>query len=60
MPACDSQQWIAYAMLNGPQGSSYERKSNHPLTRVAGPSIDKGFQDAGAELGVFLVGQVQI
>ena len=59
MPAYDSQQWIAYAMLNGPQGSNYERKSNHPLTRAAGLFIDKGPQGAGAELGIFLV-QVQI
>jgi hypothetical protein len=59
VPACDSQLWIAYAMLNGPQGSNYERKSNHPLTRVAGLFIDMGSSDARAELGVFLV-QVQI
>ncbi|KAF2997645.1 hypothetical protein E8E13_005084 [Curvularia kusanoi] len=55
MPARDSQLWMAYAMLNGPQGSNYERKSNHPLTSVAGLSIDMGSSDAGAELGVFLV-----
>jgi hypothetical protein len=55
MPALDSQQWMAYAILDGPSGSNYERASNHPLTSVAGASMDMGSSDAGAELGVFLV-----
>jgi hypothetical protein len=58
MPVLDSQRWIAYAILDGPQGSNYERVSNHPLTSVAGSSIDMGSSDARAELGVLLV-QVQ-
>lgn len=55
MPALNSQQWIAYAILNGPQDSNYERASNHHLTSDAGPFIDMGSSDAEAELGVFLV-----
>ena len=35
--------------------ANYERASNHSLTSVAGPSIDMGSSDAGAELGVALV-----
>lgn len=58
MPALDSQMWMAYAILNGPQRSSYERISNHPLTSVAGVFLDMDSSDAGAELGVVLV-QVQ-
>lgn len=55
MLALGSQQWIAYAILDGPQRTNYELASNHPLTSVAGSSIDMGSPDAGAELGVFLV-----
>jgi hypothetical protein len=44
--------------LYGPPGSNYERASYHPLTSVAGASIDMDSSDAGAELGVLLV-QVQ-
>lgn len=55
MLALDSQRWILYAILDGPRGSNYEWASNHSLTSVAGPSIDMGSSDAGAELGVVLV-----
>lgn len=55
MPVFDSQTWMAYAILNGPQGSSYERTSNDPLMSVAAVPFDMGSSDAGAELGVFLV-----
>ncbi|UPX14184.1 uncharacterized protein EKO05_0004674 [Ascochyta rabiei] len=51
----DSDRWIAYAILDGPQKSSYQRASNDPLTGVAGSFIDMGSSDAEAELGVFLV-----